>query len=100
MQLTLHVYHVQQLARGVYNAWKFYQNALFTYRVQSTNVETNIINFDRTNEQYKLGQINSIDIRLAQVNLFNAEQDLSKSKSTAKIAEIQPLYLAGSLLNR
>lgn len=91
--------YIQQLTRDVYNAWEFYQNALFTYQVQSTNVETNIRNFDRTNEQYKLGQINSIDFRLAQVNLLNAEQDLSRSKYAAKIAEFQLLYLAGNLLN-
>lgn len=91
--------YIQQLTRDVYNAWEFYQNALFTYQVQETNVETNKRNFERTNEQYKLGQINSIDFRLAQVNLLNAERDLSQSKYDAKIAEFQLLYLAGVLLN-
>ena len=89
---------VQQLTRDVYNAWEFYQNALFKLQVQETNVETNKRNFDRTNEQYKLGQVNSIDFRAAQVNLLNAERDLSQSKYDAKIAEYQLLYLAGDLL--
>ena len=89
----------QELKRDIYNAWEFYQNALFTFQVQETNVETNKRNFEKTNEQYKLGQVTSIDFRLAQVNLLNAEQDLSKSKYEAKIAEYQLLYLAGNLLN-
>lgn len=89
----------QELTRDVYNAWEFYQNALFKLQVQETNVQTNQRNFDRTNEQYKLGQISSIDFRLAQVNLLNAERDLSQSKYDAKNAEFQLLYLAGRLLN-
>ncbi|OIQ37133.1 MAG: hypothetical protein BM563_09335 [Bacteroidetes bacterium MedPE-SWsnd-G1] len=89
----------QELTRDVYNAWEFYQNALFKLQVQETNVQTNQRNFERTNEQYKLGQISSIDFRLAQVNLLNAERDLSQSKYDAKNAEYQLLYLAGELLN-
>lgn len=90
--------YVQQLKRDVYNAWEFYQNALFTFQVQETNVATNQRNFERTSEQYKLGQVTSIDFRLAQVNLLNAERDLSRSKYDAKIAEFQLLYLAGLLI--
>lgn len=89
----------QELTRDVYNAWEFYQNALFKLQVQESNVQTNLRNFDRTNEQYKLGQINSIDFRLAQVNLLKAELDLSQSKYDAKNAEYSLLYLAGELLN-
>jgi len=90
---------IQQLTRDVYNAWEFYQNALFKLKVQETNVQTNQRNFERTNEQYKLGQINSIEFRTAQINLLNAERNLSQSKYDAKIAEYQLLYLAGNLLN-
>lgn len=89
----------QELTRDVYNAWEFYQNSLFKLQVQESNVQTNVRNFERTNEQYKLGQVSSIDFRLAQVNLLNAERDLSQSKYDAKNAEYQLLYLAGSLLN-
>ena len=89
----------QELTRDVYNAWEFYRNALFKLQVQESNVLTNIRNFERTNEQYKLGQVSSIDFRLAQVNLLNAERDLSQSKYDAKNAEYRLLYLAGSLLN-
>ena len=76
-----------------------YQNALFSLQVQEKNVITNELNFDRTNERYKLGQVTSIDFRQAQVNLINAELSVSNAKYTAKNAELQLLQLAGSLLD-
>lgn len=89
----------EELKRDVYNAWELYKNALFKLEVQRSNVETNKRNFERTNEQYKLGQVTSIDFRLAQINLLNAEQDVSTSKYEAKNAEFQLMYLSGDLLN-
>ncbi len=89
---------LQQIKRDVTNAWETYQNALFTLRVQESNVLTNERNFERTKEQYKLGQINSIDFRQAQINLLNANLSWSQSKYEAKNAEYQLLYLAGILL--
>lgn len=86
------------LKRDVNNAWESYQNALFTLKVQKTNVETNKLNFERSTEYYKLGQISSIDFRTAQVNLINAELTLSSAKYAAKNAELLLLQLSGSLL--
>jgi len=88
----------QQVKRDISNAWETYQNALFTLQVQESNVLTNKRNFDRTNEQYKLGQVNSIDFRKAQVDLLNAELSLSKSKYDAKNAELMLIQLAGNLV--
>jgi len=90
---------LQQLKRDVNNAWETYQNALFILRVQESNVQTNERNFERTKEQYKLGQISSIDFRQAQNNLLNANLSWSQSKYDVKNAEYQLLYLAGILLN-
>ncbi|MBV1924130.1 MAG: TolC family protein [Flavobacteriaceae bacterium] len=90
---------LQLLKRDVNNAWETYQNALFTLGVQESNVLTNERNFDRTKEQYKLGQVNSIDFRQAQINLLNANLSWSQSKYDAKNSEYQLLYLAGILLN-
>lgn len=89
----------EQLERNVNNAWETYQNNLFSLQVQEKNVETNKLNFDRTNERYKLGQISSIDFRQAQLNLINAKLSLSRAKYTAKNSELQLLQLAGSLLD-
>ena len=88
----------EQLERNVNNAWETYQNNLFSLQAQEKNVETNKLNFERTNERYKLGQISSIDFRQAQQNLINAELSLSSAKYNAKNAELQLLQLAGTLL--
>ena len=89
----------EQLKRDVFNAWETYQNLLFTYEVQKKNLETNLRNFERTDEGYKLGQISSIDFRLAQVNLLNAALTLSQAKYNAKTAELRLLQLSGKLID-
>ncbi|WP_422090886.1 TolC family protein [Tenacibaculum ovolyticum] len=89
----------ERLERDVNNAWETYQNALFSLQVQEKNVITNKLNFERTNERYKLGQITSIDFRQAQVNLIDAKLSVSSAKYTAKNAELQLLQLAGTLLD-
>ncbi len=87
------------LRRDVNNAWESYQNALFTLKVQQANVETNKLNFERSTAYYKLGQITSIDFRLAQVNLVNAKLTLSLAKYAAKNTELLLLQLSGDLLS-
>ena len=89
----------KQLERNVINALNVYNNALFILRAEETNVETNKLNFERTEEQYKLGQINSIEFRQAQVNLLNARSNLNTAKFSAKNAELFLLQVSGQLLN-
>ncbi|RLD60504.1 MAG: TolC family protein [Bacteroidetes bacterium] len=89
----------QSLERDVRNAWEALQNALFVLEAEGKNVETNKRNFARSEEQYKLGQITSIDFRLAQVNLLNAATNLNRAKFDTKIAELALLQVSGQLLN-
>lgn len=89
----------EQLERDVSNAWETYQNSLFSLQVQEKNVLTSELNFKRTNESYKLGQVTSIDFRQAQINLINAQLSVSNAKYVAKNAELQLLQLAGILLD-
>ncbi len=88
-----------QLERDVNNAWETYQNRLFALKAQEQNVKTNKLNFERSNERYKLGQISSIDFRQAQINLINAELSRNNAKFVAKNAELQLLQLAGIILD-
>jgi outer membrane protein TolC len=88
----------QDLERNVANAWETYQNALFVLQAEQKNVQTNKRNFSRSEEQFKLGQIISVEFRLAQVNLLNAVNNYNQAKYTAKIAELRLLQLGGVLL--
>ena len=86
------------LERNISNAWTLYQTALFVTIAQRKNLETNQRNFDRTKEQYLLGQINSIFFRQAQLNLLNAQVNYNQSRYSAKTAELGLLQLSGDLL--
>ncbi len=86
------------LERNVANAWETYQNSLFILQAEQKNVDTNKRNFSRSEEQFKLGQIISVEFRLAQVNLLNAVNNYNQAKYTAKIAELKLLQLSGKVL--
>jgi outer membrane protein TolC len=88
-----------ELERNVANALEIYNNALFILKAEEKNVETNKRNFSRTEEQFKLGQITSIEFRQAQINLLNAQSNLNLAKYDAKNAELKLLQLTGELLN-
>ena len=86
------------LERNVANAWETYQNSLFILQAEQKNVVTNKRNFSRSEEQFKLGQIISVEFRFAQVNLLNAVNNYNRTKYTAKIAELRLLQLGGMVL--
>ncbi len=87
------------LERDFNNAWDDYQNKKNIYNLQQDNIKTFKNNFSRTKEKFKLGQLNSIEFRQAQVNLFNAEIIRNQAKYSAKLAELQLLKISGEILN-
>lgn len=88
-----------ELERNVANALEIYNNTLYILEAEEKNVETNTMNFTRSEEQFKLGQITSIEFRLAQQNLLSAQSNYNSAKYTAKNAEIFLINLTGDLLN-
>jgi len=90
---------VQNLEFDFSNAWAQYENAQFVLKTSRKNLEINRKNYTRSEEQYSIGQINSIDYRQAQLNLSNARVDLNNAYFQLKIAEVQMLLLSGKLLN-
>ena len=87
------------VVRDFNNAWDDYQNKLSVYKLQEHNIKTAQNNFDRTQEQFKLGQVNSIEFRQAQLNLLSAELSRNQAKYLAKLAEFQLLQISGEILN-
>ena len=81
------------------NTFENYQNQLFIISAQEKNVLTAQNNFDRSEARYKLGQINSIAFRQAQINLINSKTAYSNAKFDAKLIELQLLQLSGDILN-
>lgn len=87
------------IQRDFDNAWDDYMNKLEIYNIQEKNIVTAQNNFDRTQEKFKIGQVNSIEFRQAQLNLLNAELSRNQAKYAAKLAELQLLQISGELLN-
>ena len=85
------------IERNLTNAWTAYQTALFVKDAQNKNLQTSQTNFDRTVDQYKLGQITSIEFRQAQINLLRAQLALNQAKYSAKLAELVLLQISGDL---
>ncbi|MGJ8664749.1 MAG: TolC family protein [Patiriisocius sp.] len=89
----------KEIKRDIANAEGDYLNRLQIFDLQEKNVVTAENNFERSNERYKLGQISSVELRQAQVNLLNAKTNKNLAKYQAKLAELQVLQLSGQLLN-
>lgn len=88
-----------EVQRDIANAYDDYKNRLAIFDLQSQNVTTAKNNYERSNEQYKVGQIASVELRQSQINLLNAQTNKNAAKYQAKIAELQVLQLVGQLLN-
>jgi len=91
---------MEELKRDVTNAWESYQNALLVLEVENISLATNKLNFERTEELFKNGQLNSVEFRQAQLNLLNAGISYNRAKYDAKVIEIQLLQLSGDILNQ
>ncbi len=88
----------EELKTEIYNAYEDYMNKQFTLKAEDNNVLTNRLNFSRTQKQASLAQVSAVEFRQAQINLFNALNNLAKAKYDLKIAEINLLQLAGKLI--
>lgn len=88
-----------ETARNLANARGNYQNSLEIYRLQRQNVLTAQDNYERSVERYKLGQISSVELRQAQINLLNSQTNRNLAKYQAKLAELELLQLSGQILN-
>lgn len=89
----------KEIDRDILNAWSNYENAIYIIRVEESALETNEENFTRTEEQFKFGQVSSIEFRQAQLNLLNSQTSLNNARYDAKIRELQLLQLTGKLIN-
>jgi len=88
----------KQILRDLENAYNTYLNALYVMNKEERNVQTNKLNFERTEELFNLGQLNGTQFREAQLNLVQSESNYSNSRYLAKIAEVELIRIAGLLL--
>ena len=80
-------------------AFSNYQNAKAVSNLDKINIETAQVNFERSNEMFKVGQINNTQFRAAQLNLLRVESQASMNRISIKLAEVELMRLSGQLLN-
>jgi outer membrane protein TolC len=88
----------KQILRDLENAYNTYITALYVMNKEYKNVQTNKLNFARTEELFNLGQVIGTQFREAQLNLVQSESNYSNSRYLAKIAEVELIRIAGLLL--
>ena len=89
---------IRNIERDITNAWHDYQNALFVIETEKSNLSTSEVNFERTEELYKAGQISSVEFRQAQLNLLSASNNYINAQYDAKQIEIQLNFLTGRII--
>lgn len=87
------------LIRDLKNTWTSYQNQLYIMQVEEANIETATLNFERTEEEFRLGRVSSVEFRQAQLNKLLAQINFNRAKFIAKVNELNLLQLSGRLLN-
>jgi outer membrane protein len=70
---------------------------LTIWKAQEQNVITSRLNFERSEEKYRLRQITNVDFRQAQSNLINALTAQNRAKFNAKLSELQVFSIAGKI---
>ena len=79
------------------NAYATYQNQKQQLAIEQSNLATFEQNFEKAQDDYRLGQISSTDLREAQQNLIEAKFRINNALFNTKLAEIQLLHLSGRL---
>jgi outer membrane protein len=88
-----------EVQRDVANAYGDLLNRKSAYGLLSRSIETAQNNYNRSLDRYRLGQLTSLELRQAQINLLNAKMNANMAKYQAKLSELTYLQTCGQLLN-
>lgn len=88
-----------EITKEVMNNYDRYANTLRQLELTKLNVQTAERNFENSQEAFRLGQISSIELREAQVNLLNENLRLNNLTYLAKQNELVLMVLSGQLMD-
>lgn len=88
-----------QLITRLRQAYANYENSLYLLEIEQRNLPTFQLNFDKTQEDYRLGQIDAIQLRTAQLNLNAAKTRISLRELEVRTAVAELRLLAGVLMD-
>ena len=75
------------------------ENSLTILSMQQKNLQTAILNFEKTKETFDRGQATGTQFREAQLNLTRAKFNISNSTFNAKAHELDVLRISGELIS-
>ena len=87
-----------EIQREVANTFADFQNQQKRLALAQRNRQTAQLNFERSREAYRTGNITSTQLREAQVNLIRAEQQVSNLRFDLKFTELSLMQLSGQIL--
>ncbi len=88
-----------EVHKEVTNAFSRYANALQQLQLSELNTKTAERNFENSQDAFSRGQITSIELREAQLNLLNENLRKNDLRYRAKQSELLLLVLSGSLID-
>ena len=89
----------QEVQTEVQNVYARYRNTLQQLELAEINVETAQRNFDNSNEAFRVGQITSIELREAQLNLRNEMLRRNNLSFAVKQQELSLMVLSGDWMS-
>ncbi len=83
---------------NISNSYDTYERRRVILEIEQSNLAAAETNFERTNELFKLGQVNSVELREAQLNLLRSRNAISNAFYDTKISETELKLLSGNIL--
>ena len=89
----------KSLKRDVLNIYEDYETNHYLLIKEETNLETALLNFERSLHLFELGQITNTQFREAQLNVSRVQLNMLRLKVQAKLSEVSLYQLSGQLIN-
>jgi len=89
----------QTLVRDITKAYANYESNKRVLALNQTSLEAATLNYERTQEAFKLGQATSVELRQAQLNLQQVENQLNELRFDIKLNELELLQLSGQFVS-
>lgn len=86
------------LETDLLKAYDDYRSSLSLLTLLEENVETAMLNYERSEEAFNTGQLTGIELREAQLNLLNARYSVIAQRIQAKLAEVNLHFYTGTLV--
>ncbi len=87
-----------QIMLTLQNTYDTYLRRKRVLEMEQQNLQTAERNFERSRELYRLGQINSVELRQAQLALQRSENAINNAEFLLKTAETELLLLSGRIM--